>query len=33
MIKKAMKDHKDLGIYQISFEATMQIFELSKKFP
>ena len=33
MIKKAIKDHQDLGIYQIAFEAAMKIFELSKKFP
>ena len=31
--KEAIKDHKDLGIYKIAFEAAMKIFELSKKFP
>lgn len=25
--------HKDLDVYQLSFEASMQIFELSKSFP
>lgn len=25
--------HRDLGIYQIAFEAAMKIFELSKNFP
>jgi len=25
--------HKDLDVYQLSFEAGMQIFELSKNFP
>ncbi|WP_071191401.1 four helix bundle protein [Trichormus sp. NMC-1] len=33
MNKQAIKDHKDLGIYKIAFEAAMKIFELSKKFP
>ncbi|MDF5708243.1 MAG: four helix bundle protein [Nostoc sp. S4] len=33
MNKEAIKDHKDLGIYKIAFEAAMKIFELSKKFP
>ncbi|NMF66927.1 hypothetical protein DP113_34725 (plasmid) [Brasilonema octagenarum UFV-E1] len=33
MPKEAIKDHKDLGIYKIAFEAAMRIFELSKKFP
>ncbi|WP_199301919.1 hypothetical protein [Sphaerospermopsis sp. FACHB-1194] len=32
MNKEAIKDHKDLGIYKIAFEAAMKIFELSKKF-
>ena len=27
------KTHEDLRVYQIAFEAAMQIFELSKKFP
>ncbi|MBN3884386.1 MAG: four helix bundle protein [Nostoc sp.] len=33
MNKEAIKDHKDLGIYKIAFEAAMKIFQLSKKFP
>ncbi|MBW4690055.1 MAG: four helix bundle protein [Komarekiella atlantica HA4396-MV6] len=33
MNKEAIKDHKNLGIYKIAFEAAMKIFELSKKFP
>lgn len=33
MTKEAIKDHKDLGIYKIAFEAAMKIFEISKKFP
>ncbi|MBW4425241.1 MAG: four helix bundle protein [Nostoc desertorum CM1-VF14] len=33
MNKEAIKDHRDLGIYKIAFEAAMKIFELSKKFP
>ncbi|MCW5312493.1 four helix bundle protein [Nostoc sp. KVJ3] len=33
MNKEAIKDHKELGIYKIAFEAAMKIFELSKKFP
>lgn len=33
MNKEAIKDHKDLAIYKIAFEAAMKIFELSKKFP
>ncbi len=28
-----IKSHKDLRVYQLSFEAGMEIFELSKKFP
>ncbi len=30
---KKAKTHEDLDVYQIAFEAAMQIFELSKKFP
>jgi len=33
MSREAIKSHKDLGIYKISFSAAMLIFELSKKFP
>ncbi len=28
-----IRTHKDLVVYQLSFEAGMQIFELSKNFP
>ena len=28
-----VKFYRDLGIYQIAFEAAMKIFELSKRFP
>ncbi len=28
-----VKSHRDLGIYQIAFEAAMKIFGLSKNFP
>jgi len=28
-----IKTHKDLNVYQISFEAGMEIFELTKTFP
>ena len=33
MTREAIKDHKDLGIYKISFSVAMKIFELSKSFP
>src|SRR5579883_1941698 len=33
MTREAIKDHKGLGIYKIAFEAAMEIFEVSKKFP
>ena len=33
MEKKAIYAHQDLRVYQISFDAAMKIFELSKKFP
>ncbi len=33
MSREAIKSHKDLGIYKISFSAAMLIFESSKKFP
>jgi four helix bundle protein len=33
MNREVIKHHKDLGIYKIAFEAAMEIFELSKKFP
>ncbi len=28
-----IRTHKDLDVYQLSFEAGMQIFEISKNFP
>ncbi|MFW5805158.1 MAG: four helix bundle protein [Bacteroidales bacterium] len=28
-----IRTHKDLKVYQLSFEAGMEVFELSKKFP
>lgn len=28
-----IKTHKDLRVYQLSFEAGMEVYELSKKFP
>jgi len=31
--KKFVKTHYDLEIFQLSFDAAMRIFELSKKFP
>ena len=33
MNKTPIKSHKDLRVYQMAFDAAMQIFELSKKFP
>ena len=33
MERQAVKSHKDLRVYQTAFDAAMQIFELSKKFP
>lgn len=30
---KLVKSHRDLEVYQMAFEAAMNIFELSKKFP
>ena len=30
---KVIKDHKDLEVYKIAFDAAMKIFEVSKKFP
>jgi four helix bundle protein len=28
-----IRTHKDLNVYQLSFNAGMEIFELSKRFP
>ena len=33
MSREAIKDHKDLEIYKMAFDAAMKIFDLSKKFP
>ncbi len=33
MTGKVIKDHKDLEVYKIAFDAAMKIFEVSKKFP
>ena len=33
MEKKAITSHQDLRVYQMSFDAAMKIFELSKTFP
>ncbi len=33
MNRKPIKSHVELEVYQISFEAAMQVFEASKKFP
>ena len=30
---RLLRDHRELGIYQKAFEAAMDIFQLSKKFP
>ncbi len=31
--KKRIRSHRELEVYQMSFDAAMRIFELSKKFP
>ncbi len=31
--KQTIRDHKELKIYQKAFDAAMEIFHLSKKFP
>lgn len=33
MGRDLVKSHRDLEVYQMAFDAAMQIFELSKKFP
>jgi four helix bundle protein len=33
MNREAIKEHKDLEIYKMAFDAAMKIFEVSKKFP
>ena len=31
--KQTIRDHKELKVYQKAFDAAMEIFHLSKKFP
>ncbi|MCV3213523.1 four helix bundle protein [Plectonema radiosum NIES-515] len=33
MGRESFKSHRDLEVYQMAFDAAMQIFALSKKFP
>ncbi|MBW4606687.1 MAG: four helix bundle protein [Hassallia sp. WJT32-NPBG1] len=33
MDRVVIKNHKDLRVYQMAFDAAMKIFEVSKKFP
>jgi four helix bundle protein len=33
MEKEPIKNHQDLKVYQMAFDAAMKIFEISKKFP
>ncbi|MBI3579610.1 MAG: four helix bundle protein [Ignavibacteriales bacterium] len=33
MDRKPIRSHEELEIYQLSFEAAMKIFEITKKFP
>jgi four helix bundle protein len=33
MEKKLIKSHTELEVYQLAFDASMKIFELSKQFP
>ena len=33
MEKKLLKTHRDLDVYQVSFDIAMQIFQKSKSFP
>ena len=33
MNRKPIQSHRDLEVYQLAFEAAMQIFELTKNFP
>lgn len=33
MSRKPIQSHHELEVYQLAFEAAMQIFELSKRFP
>ena len=33
MVRKPIQSHRELEVYQMAFEAAMQIFELTKGFP
>ncbi|EHC13054.1 MULTISPECIES: four helix bundle protein [Fischerella] len=33
MVKGLVKKHQDLEVYKMAFDAAMEIFDLSKKFP
>jgi four helix bundle protein len=33
MGRELIKSHRDLEVYQMAFDAAMEIFEFSKKFP
>lgn len=33
MVREPIRSHEDLEVYQIAFEAAMEIFEVSKQFP
>lgn len=33
MSRGAIRDHKDLEVYKMAFDAAMEIFDLTKKFP
>ena len=33
MVRGMVRRHEDLEVYRLSFEAAMQIFEISKRFP
>lgn len=32
-MKRKIRSHRDLEVYQVSFQAAMQLFEISKHFP
>lgn len=32
-MKKLVRTHRDLEVYQLAFDAAMQVFDLSKSFP
>ena len=33
MGRESIRSHEDLGVYQMTFDAAIEIFQLSKKFP